>query len=173
MAEHAEAQDGHAGHGPDDGHGHGDHHDVSYYYKTYAALLVLFIISVLGPEVGELTGLQSITLFTAFGIAVVKAALVVRNFMHLNVEKAFVHYFLITSLAFMALFFFAVAPDVMKHEGTRWENKAAKSWIQSVEEEYANGGGDHHGGGHAEDHGGDHAEKPAGGEAHGEEGAHH
>jgi len=162
MAEHAEAQDGH------DDHGHDEHHDVSFYYKTYAVLLVLLVVSILGPEVGEATGLKIITLITAFGIAVVKAGIVIRNFMHLHTEKTFVHYFLITSLAFMALFFFAVAPDVMKHEGTRWENKAAKAWIQKVEAEYAAGGGDHHGA----DAAGDHGEKTEG-DAHGEAAEHH
>ena len=159
------AESGHDGH---DGHdGHGEHHDVSFYYKTYAALVVLFIVSVVGPYIGEITGIQSITLVTAFGIAVVKAGLVIRNFMHLNVEKAFVHYFLITSIAFMFLFFFAVAPDVMNHEGSRWENVAAKSWIEKqAAYEEANAG--HHGGGHGDAHGGGH------GDAHGDghEGGH-
>ena len=94
MAENAQAADhGHDNHGD----GHHDHHDVSFYYKTYAVLVVLFVISFIGPWIGEATGVYAITLFTAFGIAVVKAALVIRNFMHLNVEKAFVHYFLITA----------------------------------------------------------------------------
>ena len=169
MAEHAEAA---AEHGHDD-HGHGDHHDVSFYYKAYAALVVLFLISVIGPFIGEVTGIQIITLITAFGIAVVKAGLVIRNFMHLNVEKAFVHYFLITSLAFMFLFFFAVAPDVMKHDGSNWKNVAAEAWIDKVDAEYAAGGGDHHGGGHGDAHGEDHGGGDAG---HGEkkdEGGHH
>ena len=155
MAEHANA-DGHGSHGPEDGHGHGPeghghgpHHGAGYYYRTYVVLVILLVLSVVGPFVGEATGLQIITLVTAFGIAFVKAGIVIRNFMHLNVEKAFVHYFLITSLAFMGLFFFAVAPDVMKHEGTRWKNVAAESWIERVHEEYKNGepghGGDSHG----------------------------
>jgi len=145
-ADHHGHDHGHEGHG----HGHGPHHDTSFYFKTYLVLLVLFGISVAGPEVGEATGIQAITLITAFGIAVVKAGLVIRNFMHLTVEKSFVHYFLITSVAFMFLFFFAVAPDVMNHEGTRWENVAAKSWIAKKQAEQA-AGGDHHGeGGHGE-----------------------
>ncbi len=93
----------------------------------------------------------------------VKAGLVIRNFMHLHVEKTFVHYFLITSVAFMALFFFAVAPDVMKHDGSNWKNVAAEEWIKKVDEEYANGGGAHGGA--------EHGEAPAG-DAHGE-GGHH
>ena len=71
MAENAQAADhGHDNHGD----GHHDHHDVSFYYKTYAVLVVLFVISFIGPWIGEATGVYAITLFTAFGIAVVKAA---------------------------------------------------------------------------------------------------
>lgn len=168
MAEHAHADENgsHEAHGHDD-HGHGPHHDASFYYKTYGVLLGLLVVSLVGPEVGEALSLPIVTLITAFGIALVKAWIVIKNFMHLNVEKAFVHYFLITSLAFMGLFFFAVAPDVMKHEGTRWKNVAAEAWIEKVEAEFAAGGGEHHGAAADENgHG-------AGGAEHAPEGEHH
>ena len=58
---------------------HNEHHDDSHggshhvnYFAIYVALVVLFLISVAGPEVGRLTGLRWITLVTAFGIALVK-----------------------------------------------------------------------------------------------------
>ena len=35
-------------------------------------------------------GIQGVTLITAFGIAIVKAYLVAKNFMHINVEPRFV-----------------------------------------------------------------------------------
>ncbi len=155
----------------DDDHGHGAHHPVEYYYKTYAALVVLFLVSVIGPYIGEITGLWWLTLITAFGIAFVKAGLVIRNFMHLTIEKSFVHYFLITALAFMVLFFFAVSPDVMNHEGTNWKNLAAEAEIKRALEEHAAGGGHHgdHGDGHGAE--GDHA-APEGDHA-APEGEHH
>jgi caa(3)-type oxidase subunit IV len=121
MTASATAHDAHHGH---DGHGHGheEHiHPPSYYVKTWAVLLVLLIISIIGPELG----IRSVTLMTAFGIAVVKAWLVCSRFMHLDIERRYVVYFLTVSLGFMGLFFFAIAPDVLKHEGRNWQNYGA------------------------------------------------
>ena len=41
-------------------------------------------------------------------------------------EKRYVVYLLSTTVAFVFLFYFAVAPDVMQHQGRGWENVAAK-----------------------------------------------
>lgn len=108
----------------EDPHAEHDHHEINY-FKIYVALVVLFLISVAGPEVGELTGLRWITLVTAFGIAVVKANLVIQNFMHLRWEKKIMKWMLTTSLILMALYVAGVAPDVMNHEGRNWTNVAA------------------------------------------------
>ena len=96
-------------------HAHDDH-GSAHYIKIWGILLVLLLISVLGPmfEVGWLT------LATAFGIAVVKAYLVAKNFMHITVEKRYIMYMMATCLVFMLLFFAGVAPDVMKDEGSGW-----------------------------------------------------
>ncbi len=99
MSEHAE----HAG------------HDTNY-VKIWAILLCLLLVSILGPFLG----IKIVTLFTAFGIAFVKAYLVAKNFMHLNLEPRYVVYLLTTMLVFMLLFFAGVAPDVMKDEGSNW-----------------------------------------------------
>ena len=64
-------------------------------------------------------GIKIVTLITAFGIAIVKAYLVAKNFMHINIEKRFVPYIVRTVLVFMLLFFAGVAPDVMKKDGTQ------------------------------------------------------
>ncbi|MBI4815992.1 MAG: cytochrome C oxidase subunit IV family protein [Deltaproteobacteria bacterium] len=104
-------------------HGHADHgHHETNYVKIWAILLVLLIVSVLGP----MLGIKVVTLITAFGIAVVKAYLVVTRFMHINVEKRYITYLMVTCLAFMGLLFAGVAPDVLKHDGKRWTNAAAK-----------------------------------------------
>lgn len=126
----AHAPHAHPAHPHDDhGHGGGDHHehihDRAHYFKVYGALLGLFAISVLGPVVG----IWWLTLITAFGIAVIKASMVVKYFMHLDLEPRFVHYFLVVSLLFMFLFFFAVAPDVMNHHGENWVNVAAQAAV--------------------------------------------
>lgn len=122
-------------------------------------LLVLLAVSVIGPHVGDLIRSSSanaalaLTLITAFGVAFVKAGIVIKYFMHLDTEKPIVWYALITSVVFMVLFFSAVAPDVMNHQGTRWENVAAKA---EVERGLAAGSG-HHGGGHEAAPAGEHA----------------
>lgn len=114
-----------------DGH---EAHDDSHYIRIYKILLVLFVISVVGPEVADLMGggtiAQAIVLLTAFGIAIVKAYYVLAYFMHLNIEKRIMWYLLTISLILIGVFYFGVAPDVMNHEGQNWENCAAK--IDSV-----------------------------------------
>ena len=134
MAEHTEEHD----------------HGQSHYVRIWAILLVLLIVSILGPilaphlEIGFLKAWM-ITLMTAFGIAVVKAYLVAANFMHLNIEKKYISYLLATMLMFMLLFFAGTAPDVMKHKGLNWENVAAEQEIERALEAQA-----------AETHGGEH-----------------
>jgi caa(3)-type oxidase subunit IV len=108
--------------------GHDGGHHVNY-FRIYIILLVLFAISVAGPEVGEFTGLRWITLITAFGIALVKANLVINNFMHLRWEKRLMKWMLSTSLILMALMVAGVAPDVMNHRGANWENLAAQAAV--------------------------------------------
>ncbi len=91
------------------------------YRKIYVTLLFLLAVSVAGPFLG----IKWVTLITAFGIAVVKANMVIQNFMHLKWEKRIAKYVLAVSLLLMALFWGGVAPDVMKHAGLRWTNDAA------------------------------------------------
>jgi caa(3)-type oxidase subunit IV len=98
-----------------------EHHHPNY-VKIWAILLVLLVLSVLGPELG----IREVTLFTAFGIAVIKAYMVAKNFMHVNLERRYVAYMLLTGLLFMLLFFAGAAPDVMKAEGVNWEKP---SWL--------------------------------------------
>ena len=99
MSEHAE----HAG-------------DETNYVKIWATLLCLLVVSILGPFLG----IKIVTLIAAFGIAIVKAYLVAKYFMHLNVEPRYAVYLLTTMLVLVLLFFAGTAPDVMKHEGTNW-----------------------------------------------------
>ena len=103
-----------------------EHHDhTRHYIKLYLILLVLFIISCLGPELG----IKSVTLITAFGIAGVKAYIVIAHFMHLKGEKPFVIYMLTASVGLMFLFYFAVAPDVHNHQGRNWDNLSAMASV--------------------------------------------
>jgi caa(3)-type oxidase subunit IV len=138
------ATDSHAQGGHDQHGGHDEHiHPPIYYVKIWAILLGLMVLSLLGSEVP----IKIVVLMAAFGIAVVKAYLVCAKFMHLNIEKKFVVYFLATSLAFMALFYFGVAPDVMEHKGHRWKNVAAEAAVNRGIEEAkhsSHGEGAHH-----------------------------
>ena len=97
------------------------------YVKIWAVLVVLLLVSVLG----SMTSIRWLVLITAFGVALIKAYLVAKNFMHVTIEKRFVPYLLVTCLVFMVLLFAGVAPDVMKHSGLHWENSAAKQAVES------------------------------------------
>lgn len=118
-------------------HQDGSHHDGGHhvdYKKIYFTLLGLLVVSVAGPFLG----IVWVTLLTAFGIAIVKANLVIQNFMHLRWEKRLMKWMLTTSLILMALFLAGVSPDVLNHEGSNWENIAAQAAV-----ERGLGGGDH------------------------------
>jgi caa(3)-type oxidase subunit IV len=117
-----------------------DEHHPSY-VKIWAILLVLLFVSVAGPTLG----IRVVTLATAFGIAIVKAYLVAKHFMHVNVERRFVPYLLVVMLALMGLLVAAVSPDVLKHEGRQWENVAAKSAVEKgLEQGAGREGSGHH-----------------------------
>lgn len=97
------------------------------YIKIWAILVALLVISV----VGSMSNIRSVVLIAAFGIALVKAFLVAKNFMHINVEKRWVPYLLIICLACVVVLFAGVAPDVMKHAGLHWNNDAAQHAVES------------------------------------------
>lgn len=142
MAEHEE----HTGHPP------------SHYVRIWGILLALLAVSIIGPLVAPhiedaAAGVGAhmvkgwmITIITAFGIAIVKAYMVAANFMHLNIEKRYISYLLITMLMLMLLFFAGVSPDVMRHEGVNWQNVAAEEEIDRAlkAQEAATAHGDAH-----------------------------
>jgi caa(3)-type oxidase subunit IV len=105
-------------------HAHAASHEHAHpnYVKIWSILVVLLVISVAGPFFGH----KIVTLITAFGIAIVKAYLVAKNFMHITIEKRFIPYIILTMLVFMLLFFAGVSPDVMKKDGTQWEKPSWK-----------------------------------------------
>lgn len=99
-------------------HAHG-HHETNY-VKIWAILVGLLVVSVLGPMLGH----PVITLITAFGIALIKAYLVAKNFMHLDVEKPIIHWTLGAALVLMVLLYAGVMPDVGRASGERWKKNA-------------------------------------------------
>ncbi len=106
------------------------------YVKIWAVLVVLLTISVAGP----MLEIRWVTLLTAFGIAIVKAYLVVKNFMHIGIAQRYVTYMMATVLVFMLLFFSAAAPDVMKPEGANWEKPL---WLAEAEAASEHAGDQH------------------------------
>ena len=111
---------------------HESHH--GNYWKIWAWLCGLLVVSVAGPFLE----IQVVTLITAFGIAIVKAYMVVVHFMHINLTKRYIVYLASTTLIFMLLFFAAVAPDVMQKEGSNWTKPA---WIAEAQAPPAAHGG--------------------------------
>ena len=97
------------------------------YIKIWAVLVVLLIVSV----VGSMSHIREVVLIAAFGVALVKAYLVAKNFMHVNVEKRWVPYLLVVCLLFVVILFAGVAPDVMKHSGQHWTNPSANQAAQT------------------------------------------
>jgi caa(3)-type oxidase subunit IV len=97
------------------------------YVKIWAILVALLIVSVLG----SMSHVRVVLLVAAFGVALVKAYLVAKNFMHVTVEKRWVPYLLVMCLLFIAILFAGVAPDVMKHSGENWNKNPAGQSVQS------------------------------------------
>ena len=99
------------------GHAHAPHRN---YVKIWGILVLLLVVSVVGP----MFGIRWVMLVTAFGVALVKAYMVAKNFMHLDVEKPIVHWILLVALALMVLLYGALAPDVQKGAGQGWKKDA-------------------------------------------------
>ena len=100
------------------------------YVKGWAILVALLVVSV----AGSMTHVRSVVLFAASGVAIIKASLVAKNFMHLTVEKRWVPYLLGVCLLFVLILFAGVAPDVMHHSGLHWTNPAANQPAQPAAE---------------------------------------
>jgi caa(3)-type oxidase subunit IV len=126
------------------------HHGPSY-VKTWGILLALLVVSVVGP----MLEIRVVTLITAFGVALVKAYIVAKYFMHIDIERRYVSYLLAVMVVLMGLMVAAVSPDVLKHEGKNWENRAAKKSVLLGEKKAAE----------AAAHGGTHGAAPAAGAA--------
>jgi caa(3)-type oxidase subunit IV len=101
---------------------HASHPPINY-IQVWGILVALLVVSVAGPMLGH----PVITLITAFGIACVKAVMVARKFMHINLEQRYISYVIITVLVFILLFFAGTAPDVMQEEGSGWVKPAWKA----------------------------------------------
>lgn len=122
-------------------HAHGHHRN---YLRIYFILLGLLVVSIVGP----MAEIRIVTLITAFGVAIVKAYMVAKNFMHLDVEKPIIQWLLGMGLVLMLILFGGLAPDVMKDKGHRWEKDAR--FHQSTDPGHHDGAAGH---GEKSDHG--------------------
>ena len=93
-----------------------EEHSSKKYVKIWGLLLVLLVISIAGPELG----IRSVTLITAFGIAVVKAVIVAREFMHIKIERKYVSYMMLSMLLMAFLFYAGTVVDVQEPSGQNW-----------------------------------------------------
>lgn len=113
-----------------DSHSHSSSHEPAHYVRIWAILVVLLVVSVLGP----MLGIRVVTLIAAFGIALVKAYMVMKNFMHLDVEKPVIHYALGLALVIMVLMYAGIAPDVQKSTGQRWVKSPGFHYVSPAAE---------------------------------------
>jgi caa(3)-type oxidase subunit IV len=122
---------------------HEEHAHINY-IKIYFILLALFVVSIVGPEIGTKLGSKTITLITAFGIAGVKAYLVCAYFMHLKFELRMISLMLISCVGFLFLFFIGVAPDVMQKKGSNWNTTIKVTAEKEAPHESHHSGADTH-----------------------------
>jgi caa(3)-type oxidase subunit IV len=105
------------------------------YVGIWAILTGLLVVSVAGPMIG----IRLVTLIAAFGIALVKAYLVAKNFMHLDIEKPIVGWLLAVALVLMVVLYAGVAPDVEKSRGQNWEKTAGYHYVNPQAEGESHG----------------------------------
>ena len=115
------------------------HHGPEHYVKIWAILVGLLVLSVLGP----MAEIKWLTLGSAFGIAIIKAGMVVVNFMHLTIEKKYITYIVSTCLVFMFLLFAATSPDIMNDSGSNWEKNQEMLHPPIVDSPLHESGADH------------------------------
>jgi len=82
-----------------------------HYLIIWAWLLLLVIVSVAATSV--LPKFQALVLI--FAVAIIKALLVARNYMHLKNERAIIYAMVLVPLAFVIILFFALFPDFVFH----------------------------------------------------------
>ncbi len=89
------------------------------YVKIWMILVALLAVSIIGPTFE----IQAVTLITAFGVAVVKAFIVAKYFMHITAQPRYVVYMVCACLTLMVVFWAGTAPDIYRWEGTNWEKE--------------------------------------------------
>ncbi|GIL16837.1 MAG: hypothetical protein BroJett040_05880 [Oligoflexia bacterium] len=86
-----------------------DYHGHPNYIKIWGVLVGILVLSLAVGELGH--KVLSVTLI--FGLALVKAIMVIGNFMHLKWEPKLLTWVMIFAVAALGIFYFGVAPDVV------------------------------------------------------------
>ena len=81
------------------------------YFIVWVWLMVLVIVSI----VASLALPKSVALVLIFSVALVKALLVILNYMHLKYEKPLLYALVIVPLLIVAVLIFALFPDFVFH----------------------------------------------------------
>jgi len=82
-----------------------------HYLMIWYWLMALVIVSVLGAFF--LPKFHALVLI--FAVAIIKALLVARNYMHMKNEKAIIYAMALVPLAFVLIFLFTLFPDFVYH----------------------------------------------------------
>ena len=84
-------------------------HTAGFYIKIWVALLIMLGISIAIADLGH-PGLATVFIF---GIAVLKAFLVVMFYMGLALEARYILWVMVSGLALMLILFFGLVPDIV------------------------------------------------------------
>lgn len=106
-------------------------HSVEHYFKIWAVVLALFVISV---TVAQISDNRPLVLMTAFGIAIVQAFLVASYFMHLNEEHSYVLYLLLSMVLVLMTFYVGSIEDVGHTLGLNWVASDSQQLIEQHKE---------------------------------------
>ena len=81
------------------GQDHGGESHEAHYVRIWFYLVLLLLVSYFGPMLATRMGWHWLLLVTAFGVAAVKAYMVIKNFMHLYVERSLIHWMMAVGVA--------------------------------------------------------------------------
>jgi predicted PurR-regulated permease PerM len=97
--------------------------DPGQYIKTWLILVLLPLFSI----GAFLTGSRPLAIAVSVVIVLISTVVAMTRFMEIDRLPSFISYIFVTAVVFVGLFFFMVAPDVMKHDGQHWFKPAVQT----------------------------------------------
>jgi len=89
---------------------------VNSVHERHYLIIWLWLVALVGISVAAASLLPKVqALALIFSVAIVKAFLVARNYMHLKNEKAIYYAIVLVPLAFVVIFLFGLFPDFVYH----------------------------------------------------------